>query len=63
MSQSKLNFIMTVDENTAKKFIAAGFKILSHNGETYTFLNQTPKNFNFEQFDKTKFTYTNMLSI
>ena len=63
MSQSKLNFIMTVDENTAKKLIAAGFKILSHNGEAYTFLNQHPKNFNFEQFDKTKFAYTNMLSI
>lgn len=63
MSYSKQKFIMTMDESTANKFMAAGFKLISHVGNSYTFLNQFPTNFNFEQFDKTKFTYTNMLSI
>ena len=63
MPQSKQNFIMTVDESTAKNFLAVGFKLLSHTGGVYLFLNRPPKNFNFEQFDKTKFTYTNMLTL
>ena len=63
MPQSKQNFIITVDKSTAEKFLAVGFKLISKNGESYTFLNSAPKNFNFEQFDKTKFAYTNMLSI
>lgn len=61
MPQSK--FIMTMDESTAKNLIAVGFKLISKNGGTYTFINQPPKNFNFEQFDKAKVRYTNMLSI
>lgn len=61
MPQSK--FIMTMDESTAKNLAAAGFKLISKNGGAYTFINQPPKNFNFEQFDKTKVRYTNMLSI
>ena len=56
------NFIMTTDESTAKKFIAAGIKMISHKGDVYTFLNQPPKNFNFENFDRTKFCFTNMFS-
>jgi hypothetical protein len=63
MQQSKQKFIVIVDEHTAKNFLAVGFKLISKNGGTYTFLNQPPKNFNFEQFDKTKVYYTNMLSI
>lgn len=61
MPQSK--FIMTMDETTAKNLVAVGFKLISQTGGTYTFINQPPKNFNFEQFDKTKVRYTNMLSI
>lgn len=61
MPQSK--FIMTMDESTAKNLIAVGFKLISQNGGAYTFINQPPKNFNFEQFDKSKVRYTNMLSI
>ena len=61
MPQSK--FIMTMDETTAKNLIAVGFKLISKNGGAYTFINQPPKNFNFEQFDKSKVRYTNMLSI
>ena len=63
MSQIKQKFIMVVDESTANKLISAGFKLISKNGGNYTFLNQPPKNFNFEQFDKSKLYYTNMLSI
>ena len=63
MPQSKQNFIMTMDEPTAKKLIAVGFKLISQNGGSYTFINQPPKNFNFEQFDESKVRYTNMLSI
>ena len=55
-------FIITVDEITANKFIETGFKLVSQNGDSYTFLNQPPKHFNFEQFDRTKFAYTNVLT-
>ncbi len=63
MPQSKQKFIMTVDESTAKNLLAVGFKLISKNGGNYTFLNQPPKNFNFEKFDSSKLYYTNMLSI
>lgn len=60
MPQSK--FIMTMDESTAKNLISVGFKVISKNGGKYIFMNQPPKNFNFEQFDATKICYTNMLT-
>lgn len=66
MSQPKNNFIITMDESTAMKFVEAGFKLVAKSGGSggsYVFLNQPPKNFKFEKFDKTKFSYTNMLSI
>ena len=63
MPQSKQKFIITKDKLTADKFTAAGFKLISHQGGAYTFVNMPPKHFDFEQFDKTKFFYTNMLSI
>lgn len=55
-------FILTVDEATANKFIAAGFKLMSKSGNGYIFLNRPPKNFNFEQVDSTRFAYTNVLT-
>lgn len=55
-------FILTVDEATANKFIAAGFKLMSKSGNGYLFLNHPPKNFSFEQVDKKRFTYTNVLT-
>ena len=63
MPDSKQKFIMTMDEPTANKLIAVGFKLMSKTGGAYTFVNLPPKNFNFEQFDSTKIRYTNMLSI
>lgn len=63
MPKSKQNFIMTVDQTTANKLITAGFQLVSQNGDSYTFLNIPPKNFTFEQFDQTKFAYTNILCV
>lgn len=61
MSQ-KQNFIKTTDKETADKLISAGFQLVSQNG-TYTFLNQLPKNFNFNEVDTTKVAYSNILSM
>ena len=55
-------FITTTDKETADKLISAGFQLVSQNG-AYTFLNQPPKNFNFDEVDKTKMVYTNILSM
>ena len=55
-------FIITLDQATANKLIAVGFKLVVQNGGKYTFLNQPPKNFNFEQLDKKNFSYTNVLT-
>lgn len=62
MSQ-KQNFITTTDKETADKLISAGFQLVSQNNNAYTFLNQLPKNFNFDEVDKKKMVYTNMLNI
>jgi hypothetical protein len=56
-------FIKTTDEKTANQFIVAGFKLVSQIGNIYTFLNQPPKNFNFDAVDKKKIVYDNMLSL
>ena len=61
MSQKK-NFITTSDKETAEKLISAGFTLVSQNG-AYTFLNQFPKNFNFDEIDKTKMAYTNIFNV
>lgn len=63
MPQSNQKFIVTMDKSTANKLTAVGFKLISQIGGSYTFLNQPPKNFNFEQFGSEKIHYTNMLSL
>lgn len=55
-------FIITMDNSTAKQLYAAGFKLLSQNGNKHVFLNMSNDNFNFEQFDKTKIVYTDLLT-
>ena len=55
-------FILTTDELTAKSFMAAGFKPMAQSNGSYIFINQPPKNFNFEQYDKKKFIFTNRLT-
>ena len=62
MSQ-KQNFITTTDKETADKLMSVGFQLVSQSGSIYTFLNQLPNNFNFDEVDKTKMAYTNSLNI
>lgn len=62
MSQ-KQNFIKTTDKETADKLMSAGFQLVSQSGNTYTFLNQLPKNFSFDEVDKGKMAYTNILGL
>lgn len=57
------NFIKTTDKETAEKLSACGFQLVSQTGDIYTFLNQLPNNFNFDNVDKTKIVYDNILSI
>lgn len=59
----KKKFIMTNDRETVDKLICAGFQLVSHNDNVYTFLNQLPINFNFGEIDKTKMVYTNILNV
>lgn len=57
------NFIKTTDKETAETLSACGFQLVSQTGDIYTFLNQSPNNFNFDIVDKTKIVYDNILSI
>ena len=56
-------FIKTTDAETANKLIALNFKLISHIGSIYTFLNEVPQNMTFESVDKTKIVYDNKLSL
>ena len=56
-------FIKTTDEVTASQLISAGFNLVSHVGQMYTFINSIPKNFNFDEIDKKKIVYDNILSL
>lgn len=59
----KTTFIKTTDAETANKLIALNFKLVSHIGSVYTFLNELPQNMSFESVDQTKIVYDNILSI
>lgn len=56
-------FIKTTDKITADKLVAYGFKLISHMGSIYTFLNDIPQNFNFEAIDKKMIIYDDKLSL
>lgn len=56
-------FIIVQDEATALKLIASGFRLVSHLNNTYTFMNQVPQNFTFDEIDKSKLAYTSILSL
>lgn len=62
MSQKK-NFIITSDNGTAEHLLVSGFQVVSQNNGVHIFLNQLPKNFNFDAVDKTKIAYTNILNV
>jgi hypothetical protein len=57
------SFITTTHLETADKLISAGFKLMSKSGTVYTFLNQPPKNFSFNEVDKKNIAFTNILSM
>lgn len=59
----KQNFIKTTDKLTAEKMIAEGFKLVSQNGQVYTFLNDMPESFHFGSVDEKHIAYSNVLSI
>lgn len=54
-------FIITKDESTANKLVAAGFKLMSNTSGSWTFLNIAPTNFSFAEIEKEKYSYTNIL--
>ena len=56
-------FIKTTDEKTAAQMIAMGFKLVSHIGTIYTFINCIPSNFNFDAIDSKMIVYDNKLSL
>jgi hypothetical protein len=60
MKDSK--FIVVQDEAVANKLITSGFKMVSHINNVYTFINQTPTHFNFNEIDAKKMVYTNILT-
>ena len=62
MSQEK-KFITTTDKEIANMLMSAGFQLVSHSNGVHTFLNQAPINFNFDEVDKKKMAYTNILSM
>lgn len=57
----KYNFIKTSDKEIADKLLLCGFQLVSTTCDMYTFLNQQPKNFNFENIDVKKLVYANTL--
>jgi hypothetical protein len=56
-------FIKTTDVETAGKLTTLGFKLLSHIGSVYTFLNEVPQTLSFDSVDQSKIAYDNKLSL
>lgn len=61
MPQKK--FIITQDESVSNLLLAHGFRLVSHIGNAYTFVNETSEKFNFDSVDTTKLHFTNILHI
>lgn len=55
----KYNFIRTSDEETKNKLIKENFKLVSQDGNMYTFINDHSLTFD----DRSKIQYTNILCI
>ena len=56
-------FVIVQDETTAQKLITSGFQLVSKVNNTYTFMNQVPQHFSFDEIDTKKLAYTNILSL
>ena len=61
MPQKK--FIITQDASVSNELLAHGFHLVSHIGNTYTFVNETSEKLNFSSIDTTKLHFTNILHI
>lgn len=53
-------FIMTNDKHTKNKLLEIGYKLISSNGNVYTF--ETNPTLNFSSLDNLKVAYTNTLT-
>ena len=62
MSQSK-KFIITKDKSMSDRLIAHGFLLLSNISGIYTFINKSPENFSFNDFDVKKLHFTNNIHL
>jgi hypothetical protein len=56
-------FIVTQDELMANKMIASRFKLVSAISGVYTFINEMPEKFSFNEFDVKKLHFTNNLHL
>lgn len=56
-------FIVTFEKSMADKLLSQGFQLVSNIGDSYYFMNTTPKNFTFSKEDKKHIAYTNMIAI
>lgn len=54
-----VHFIKTTDKETANQLIKEGFELISKSGNTYTFLNKPPSDFNK---NNKKISYSNILT-
>ena len=61
MSQKR--FIVTQSVEVKDKLIANGVKFISETNGTYTFVNELPTKFSFNETDIKKIAYTNILSM
>lgn len=60
MEKHNLNFILTDDQNTADKLMAAGFQLAQTIGDTWLFINDQTKMM-FAEGENLRLTYTNKL--
>ena len=56
-------FIITKNEHTANQFITSGFQLVSKSADLWIFVNSVPKNFNFDEINKSTFSYSNILCL
>ena len=56
-------FIVTKDECVANKMLAYKFKLVSAISGVYTFINQSPEKFSFDESDVKKVHFTNNLHL
>ena len=60
---TKCNFIVTKDKETADQLVACGLKMVANSDGVYTFANILQSTMNFSNIDVKKVVYTNMLSL